>query len=61
MTGDMKFRMVDFFAKSLKASPEFKIFSPPQGGIDSTLSSSGSQGGENVTEFDINCFTKRSN
>jgi len=36
LRGEVKIRLVDAFSKSLKAAPEFKTFTPPFGGIDST-------------------------
>jgi hypothetical protein len=36
LRGEVKMRVVDAFSKSLKAAPEFKTYTPPFGGIDST-------------------------
>ena len=50
LEGDMKFRMVDLFVKSLRTSAEFKVFGPPNGSIDNTSEPTG---------FNINCAIKR--
>ena len=68
LKGDMKFRMVDLFVKSLRASAEFKVFGPPNGSIDNTLESEPAAGGLKTgstgdrvepTGFNINCAIKR--
>ncbi|HAH30916.1 MAG TPA: hypothetical protein DCL44_01230 [Elusimicrobia bacterium] len=64
LTGDMKFRAVDFFVKSLKTSSEFKVFTPPNGGVefdlglDNQFPSGGRTDGE-FTAFSITCSVKR--
>ena len=68
LKGDMKFRMVDLFVKTLKNSAEFKIFRPPSGNIDNTLDSEvvsgggrpgAAQGRAEPTGFNITCVLKR--
>jgi hypothetical protein len=66
--GEVKGRLVDAFTKALKAAEEFKVFTPPMGGIDSTTESgapSGSapdgfqQSGRMTSEFSVMCTRKR--
>jgi hypothetical protein len=66
--GEMKGRLVDAFTKSLRAAEEFKVYTPPMGGIDSTTES-GAPGGQDAggfqpagrktSEFSVMCTRKR--
>ncbi|MFA6433902.1 MAG: hypothetical protein WCW52_04335 [Elusimicrobiales bacterium] len=66
LTGDMKQRMVEGFNKNLKNSPQFKIFSPPTGGMEFMTEAEGG-GGYNerqdpalkTTGFSILCTVRR--
>jgi hypothetical protein len=49
LRGELKGRLVDAFAKSLKAAEEFKVYGPPFGGIDSTTEEGGRSGGAGAT------------
>ncbi len=65
--GGGKIRLVDMFTKALKAAPEFKVFGPPFGGVDSTTEEGGrsSLPGEIVSRakkksgFTVLCTYKR--
>lgn len=70
LKGDIKFRMVDFFVKAIKNSREFKVFSPPNGGVEFDLGSdvsdpgaalraAGLRSGADPTGFTITCAVKR--
>lgn len=68
-SGDVKQRMVENFNKTLKNSPEFKIFGPPNGGMEFTTEgeSPGGAGGYGTgqgaalksTAFTISCTVRR--
>lgn len=71
MKGEVKLKAVDSFHKSLKATDEFKVFGPPNGGMEykTESESAGAQasvyGGEGspamkTTGFTIQCTIKRS-
>lgn len=66
LRGEIKGRMVDAFAKSVKAAPEFKVFGPPFGGIDSTteggsIAQTGAMGSaaSRTSAFSVMCTYKR--
>jgi hypothetical protein len=66
LRGEIKGRMVDLFAKSIKAAPEFKVYTPPFGSVDSTTEGSvGSQmgamgsGPSKTSAFSVMCTYKR--
>lgn len=66
LRGEMKGRMVDAFAKSIKAAEEFKTYGPPFGSIDSTTEGGGNpQAGAagatapKTTGFAVMCNFKR--
>lgn len=66
LRGEIKGRMVDAFAKSVKASPEFKVYASPFGSIDKTTEgSTGSQMGQvgaaaaKTSAFSVMCSYKR--
>ena len=66
--GEVKGRLVDNFTKALKAAEEFKVYTPPMGGIDSTTESAAPTGpdaggfqpaGRMTSEFSVMCTRKR--
>jgi hypothetical protein len=70
LKGEAKLRGVEGFSKALKASPEFKVFTPPLGRVDSTTDSESSQAaaapvfgeeptGPKSTGFSVMCVSKR--
>jgi len=65
LRGDLKGRLVDAFTKSLKAAEEFKVYSAPFGGIDSTTEEGGRSGAaagpnaQKTSGFAVMCRFKR--
>jgi hypothetical protein len=68
LTGDMRLRMVEGFRKALKSSPEFRIFSGPNGVMEFIIENesagqrSGSYGSRQAgkaSEFTIQCSSRR--
>ncbi|HCC48022.1 MAG TPA: hypothetical protein DEQ38_07920 [Elusimicrobia bacterium] len=65
LRGELKGRLVEVFTKSLKTAPEFKLYGPPFGGIDSTTEEggrSGTPGGpetQKTSGYAVVCTIKR--